>query len=136
MPAFPCCNRLSSSRVQGMRRREFITLVGGVAVAWPLEARAQQPIQMRRVGIFMPYPPSDTEMQIRVRAFKQEMRNRGWVAGENLQFDERWTTDNMDLIRSAAANLVELKPDVVLAIGGRVIPILMQMTRTIPIVIP
>jgi putative ABC transport system substrate-binding protein len=64
------------------------------------------------------------------------MRSRGWVAGETIQFDERWTTDNMDLIRSAAANLVELKTDVILAVGGRVIPILMQLTRTVPIVVP
>jgi putative ABC transport system substrate-binding protein len=118
-----------------MRRREFIALAGAATV-WGSAARAQQTGRIRRVGILMPYPPSDAEIQTRVRAFKEEMRNRGWTTGENIQFDERWTTDNMDLIRSAAANLVELKPDAILAAGGRVIPLLMQLTRTIPIVVP
>jgi putative ABC transport system substrate-binding protein len=118
-----------------MRRREFITLLGGAAATWPVAARAQQ-MAMRRVGILMPYPPGDAEIQTRVRAFREELRKRGWASGVNLQFDERWTSDNMDLIRSAAANLVELKPDAILAIGGRVIPILMQLTRSVPIVVP
>jgi putative tryptophan/tyrosine transport system substrate-binding protein len=75
-------------------------------------------------------------MQDRVQALKKELQNRGWTAGVNVQFDERWTTDNMDLVRANAANLVELKPDVIVAIGGRVIPVLMQLTRTVPIIIP
>jgi putative ABC transport system substrate-binding protein len=119
-----------------MRRREVITLIGGALAAWPLTARAQQGERMRRVGILMPRPPSDMESQARVRAFREALRNRGWTAGGNVQFDERWTMDNMDLIRAAAANLVELKPDVIVATGGRVIPVLMQMTRSIPIIIP
>src|SRR5262249_48078259 len=77
--------------------------------------------RMRRVGILMPFSPSDKEAQNRVQAFKAELQNRGWTAGANVQFDERWTTDNMDLIHAAAANLLELKPDAVIAIGGRVI---------------
>jgi len=119
-----------------MRRREFITLLGGAPAAWPLAARAQQGERMRRVGILMAYSPSDKEAQNRVQALKEELRNRGWTAGVNVQFDERWTTDNMDLIRAAAANLLELKPDVVVASGGRVIPILMKMTSSIPIIVP
>src|SRR5262245_33719097 len=119
-----------------MRRREFITLLGGVAVSSPLAALAQQQDRMRRVGILMPYPPSDREIQKRVQAFKEELRNRGWTTDVNVQFDERWTADNMDLIRAAAANLIELKPDVVFAIGGRVIPILMKLTSSIPIIVP
>jgi ABC-type uncharacterized transport system substrate-binding protein len=71
-----------------------------------------------------------------VRAFREELRKRGWAASVNAQFDERWTSDNMDLIRSAAANLVELNPDVILAVGARVVPILMELTRSIPIVTP
>src|SRR6202521_2401910 len=118
-----------------MRRRDFITLIGGAA-AWPLAARAQPSDRLRRVGILMPYPPSNMEIQTRVQALKEELRNRGWTAGVNVQFDERWTTDNMDLIHAAAANLLELKPDVVVAIGGRVIPILMKMTSSIPIIVP
>ena len=119
-----------------MRRREFIIFLSGAAAACPIIARAQQGERMRRVGILMPYSPSDKEIQSRVKAFKEELRNRGWTTGVNVQFDERWTTDNMDVIRAAATNLVELKPDVVFAIGGRVIPILMQLTSSIPIIVP
>ena len=118
-----------------MRRREFIRLVSGAA-AWPLAARAQQSERMRRIGILMPYPPTNAEMQARVRAFREELRKRGWAASVNAQFDERWTSDNMDFVRSAAANLVELNPDVILASGARVVPILMELTRSIPIVTP
>ena len=82
----------------------------------------------------MPFPPTNAEMQARVRAFRDELRKRGWAAGVNVQFDERWTSDNMDLIRSAASNLVDLNPDAILAVGARVIPILMELTHSIPIV--
>ena len=116
-----------------MRRREFIIFLSAVAAVCPLIARAQQGERMRRIGILMAYSPSDKEIQNRVQAFKEQLRNRGWTKDVNVQFDERWTTDNMDLIRAAATNLLELKPDVVVAIGGRVIPILMQMTSSIPI---
>ena len=75
-------------------------------------------------------------MQVRLRAFRDELRKRGWATGVNIQFDERWTGDNMDLIRSAATNLVELNPDVIVAVGGRVTPILTGLTHLIPIVIP
>jgi len=119
-----------------MRRREFITLVGGATAAWPLAARAQQPARLRRIGVLMPFPPTNVEVQTQVRAFREELRKRGWAAGVSAQFDERWTSDNMDLIRSAAANLVELSPDAIMAVGGRVIPILMELTNTIPIVTP
>jgi putative ABC transport system substrate-binding protein len=116
-----------------LRRRQFITLPGGV-VAWPLAARGQQTDRVRRIGILMPFPPTNAEAQARVRAFREELRKRGWAAGVNAQFDERWTGDNMDLIRSAATNLVELNPDVILAQGARVVPILLELTRSIPIV--
>jgi len=119
-----------------MRRRGFITLLGAAVAAWPLPARAQQSGPVRRIGILMPLPPTNAEAQARVRAFREELRKRGWAGGVNAQFDERWTSDNMDLIRSAATNLVELNPDVILAQGARVVPILMQLTRSIPIVTP
>ena len=118
-----------------MKRREFITLLGGAA-AWPLAAGAQQPERMRRIGILMPYLPTDSEQQSRVSAFRQELQRLGWIRGANIEFDERWTTDNMDLVRANAANLVDLKPDAIVAIGGRVIPVLKQLTRTVPIIIP
>src|SRR5262249_12628679 len=88
------------------------------------------------IGFRRPSPPTNAEMQVRVRAFREELRKRGWAASVNAQFDERWTSDNMDLVRSAAANLVELNPDVILASGARVVPILMELTRSIPIVTP
>ena len=119
-----------------MKRREFITFLGSAVAIWPLATHAQQDARMRRVVILMPFSPTDKEIQERVRTFKEELRKLGWTAGINVQFDERWTTDNMDLIRAAAANLLELKPDVVLAIGGRVIPILMKLTSSIPIIVP
>jgi hypothetical protein len=117
-----------------VRRREFITLLGGAATVWPLTVRAQQGGRIRRIGILMPFPPSDTEIQSRVSALRQELQRLGWTRGINIEFDERWTTDNMDMVRTNAANLVELKSDVIVA--HRVIPILMQLTRTIPIIIP
>jgi len=117
-----------------MKRRDFISLVGGAA-AWPLAARAQQADRIRRVGILMPYAVTDTEIQTRVRALRQELQKRGWTEGGNVQFDEHWTTDDRDLIQAHAADLLASKPDVVVAIG-RVIPVLMNMTGSIPIVFP
>jgi putative ABC transport system substrate-binding protein len=119
-----------------MRRREVMTLLAGTAAAWSFPVGAQRDARTRRIGILMPYPPGDTDEKERVRTFREEMRKRGWASGVNAQFDERWTGDNMELIRSAASNLVELNPDVILATGGRVIPILMELTRSIPIVVP
>ena len=118
-----------------MRRREFITLISSAAM-WPRATRAQPAERVRRIAILMPFLPTNAEMQTRVRAFREELGKLGWKAGVNAQFDERWTSDNMDLIRSAATNLVELDPDAILAVGGRVIPILMERTRSIPIVNP
>jgi putative tryptophan/tyrosine transport system substrate-binding protein len=116
-----------------VRRRDFLGALGSSTVL-PFAVHAQQAERVRRIGIVMPFPPTNAEMQARVRAFREELRKRGWAAGVNAQFDERWTSDNMDLIRSAATNLVELNPDAILAVGARVIPILMEMTRSIPIV--
>jgi putative tryptophan/tyrosine transport system substrate-binding protein len=118
-----------------MRRREFIAGIGGAA-AWPLASRAQRAPWLRRVGILMPFSPSDAVWQSRVGALREELQRLGWTRGGNIEFDERWTTDNMDLVRANAASLVELKPDAIVAIGGRVIPVLMQLTRTVPIIIP
>ena len=119
----------------GLGRRQFLTLLGGAA-AWPLAARAQQASErLRRVGILMPYPQTQQEIQERVRAFKEELHRLGWIEGSKIAFDERWTTDNMDLVRSNAASLVESNPDAIVAIGGRVIPILKQTTHSVPIVV-
>jgi putative ABC transport system substrate-binding protein len=82
-----------------LRRRQFLTLLGGAA-AWPVPARGQQPRQVRRIGILMPNPKSDAESQSYVRAFRQELERLGWSEGGNVQFDERWSTRNMDLVRA------------------------------------
>jgi putative ABC transport system substrate-binding protein len=118
-----------------MRRREFIGLLGGAAAAWPLATHAQQPRGMRRIGILMPFPKSDAETQANVRALRQELARLGWSKGGNVQFDERWSTGNLDLVRTDAAHLVALNPDVIVIVGDRVIPILTKLTRSIPIVV-
>jgi ABC-type uncharacterized transport system substrate-binding protein len=118
-----------------MKRREFIAALGSAVALRPFAALAQGE-RVRRIGVLMPFPADSAEAQARMRAFREELRKHGWAAGVNVQFDERWTGDNMDLIRSSATALVALNPDVILAVGGRVIPILMAQTRTIPIVIP
>jgi putative tryptophan/tyrosine transport system substrate-binding protein len=119
-----------------MRRREFISLLGGAAAAWPLTARAQQPSRVRRIGILTPYPKGDAEWAARVLAFKQELAKLGWTDGGNIAFDERWTTDNMDRVRVEAASLVASNPDIIVTTGGRVVPVFMRLTRTIPMVLP
>jgi len=119
-----------------MRRRDFIKGIAALAAAWPLAARAQQGDQKRQVGILMPYAKGDAENEALVAAFKQELAKLGWAGGRNVQFDEHWTTDNMDVVRAEAANLMASNPDVVLATGGRVVPILMQLSSSIPIVLP
>jgi putative tryptophan/tyrosine transport system substrate-binding protein len=115
-------------------RRTFISLLGGAAVAWPLAAQGQQR-HLRRIGILMPNPKSDAESQSYVRAFRQELARLGWSENGNVQFDERWSTSNMDLVRADAANLVASNPDAIVIVGDRVIPILTHLTRSIPIVV-
>jgi putative tryptophan/tyrosine transport system substrate-binding protein len=117
-----------------MRRRVFITLIGGAA-AWPLASRAQQTDRMRRIGVLLPFPKGDAEIQARVQAFRQELARLGWSEGGNVKFDERWSTDNVDLVTADAANLVSLNPDVIVTLGDRVIPVLTKLTRSIPIVV-
>ena len=96
-----------------MKRREFIALVR-VGVACPLAATGQQVERPRRIGMLIPYLPTNRDMQSRVQTFREELRKHGWIPGVNAQFDERWTSDHLDLIRAAAKNLVELNPDAIL----------------------
>jgi putative tryptophan/tyrosine transport system substrate-binding protein len=115
-------------------RRKLVTLIGGVA-AWPLASRAQQTDRMRQIGVLLPYHKGDVEVQARVQAFRQELARLGWSEGSEVQFDERWSTDNMDLVRANAANLVARNPDVILTVGDRVIPVLTNLTHSISIVV-
>jgi len=115
-----------------MRRREFITLIGGAA-AWPLTAHAQQPERMRRIGAFAGIE-DDAEGQARFAAFLQGLRQLGWTDGRNVRIDYRWGGGNADNIRKYAAELASLAPDVILAAGAAAVGPLLQATRTVPIV--
>jgi putative ABC transport system substrate-binding protein len=120
-----------------MQRREFITLFGGAAafsLSWPLAAAAQQREQMKRIGILLPATADDAEFQARVGAFLQGLALLGWTIGHNLRIDTRWATGNAAEIRSHAAELAALAPDVILAGGTSTVGPLLQATRSVPIV--
>jgi putative ABC transport system substrate-binding protein len=118
-----------------MRRREFIMLIGGAAVAWPLTVRAQQSERMRRIGILMGYAEGDPEAQQRVAVLRQALEDLGWTDGRNVQFDLRWAEANAERRRNQAAKMVEEKPDVIVANTAPVATALGQATKTIPIVL-
>lgn len=117
-----------------MKRREVIALIGGAFVTLPRSLRAQQSDRVRTVGVLMPYPENDPEVQARLAAFREELRNLGWSVGANLRFEERWATDDLDLLRAASADLVGLQPDMIFFTGGRVTRIIQAQTREIPTV--
>jgi putative ABC transport system substrate-binding protein len=120
-----------------MKRREFITLLGGAAVAplfSPLAARAQPAERMRRIGVLINLAADDPEARRRIAAFLQKLQELGWSDGRNLRLDYRWGAGSADYYRRQAAELVALAPDIILANGGAVVGPLQQVTRTIPIV--
>ena len=117
-----------------MKRREFITLLGGAAAAWPLAARAQQPQQMQRVGVLLPATADDPVWQTRLGAFLQGLQQSGWSIGQNVRIETRWATINAAEIRRHAAELAALAPDVVLAHGTSTMGSWRQATRTVPTV--
>jgi putative tryptophan/tyrosine transport system substrate-binding protein len=116
-----------------MRRREFITLLG-TAAAWPLGAHAQQGERVRRIGVLNPASADDPIWQARMGAFQQELALLGWNIGRNVRIDIRWATTDAVAIRKQTAELVALSPDVILAAGDSTVPLLLQATRTVPIV--
>jgi putative ABC transport system substrate-binding protein len=116
-----------------MKRREFITLVGGAA-AWPLAARAQQADRVRRIGVLMNTGADEPESQARLAAFMQGLQELGWAAGGNLRIDYRWSPGDLARLRKDAAELVALRPEIILAGVGPTTFTLQQVTRTIPIV--
>ena len=116
-----------------MKRRQFITLLGGAA-AWPLAARAQQPERMRRIGVLMTLAADDPEGQARLMAFAQGLQELGWTIGRNVRIDTRWGAGDAERYRRYAAELVALAPDVILANGSPALAPLQQATRSVPIV--
>jgi putative ABC transport system substrate-binding protein len=117
-----------------VNRREFITLLGGAAAAWPMAARGQQDGRMRRIGALMNLAADDSESQVRVVAFAQGLSELGWTEGRNVRIDFRWAAGDVDRFRSHAAELVALAPDVILASASPGVGALQQVTRTVPIV--
>jgi putative ABC transport system substrate-binding protein len=118
-----------------MRRREFITLLGGAATAWPLAARAQQGERVRRIGVLLPAAANDPRLQTFLAAFHQGLALLGWTVGRNVRIDTRWAAGHAE-IRQYVQELVALAPDVILAHGSSTVGPLLQVTRTIPIVFP
>jgi ABC-type uncharacterized transport system substrate-binding protein len=114
-----------------MKRREFITLLGGSA-AWPLTARAQE--RVKRVGVLLPGSADNPEYQARLAAFHQGLAVLGWTIGRNVHIETRWATSNAAALRKHAAELAALAPDVILANGSAAVAPLLEATRTVPIV--
>jgi putative tryptophan/tyrosine transport system substrate-binding protein len=117
-----------------MKRRDFITLLGGAAAAWPLAASAQQQERMRRIGVLMGQGEDDPEAQARVAAFEQGLQQLGWSDGRNVRIDRRWAAGDAGRTRRYAAELIALAPDVILAPGSFAIGSLLQASRSVPIV--
>src|SRR6516162_5221484 len=121
-----------------IKRRDFIPLLGGAAVAaWPLAARAQ-PERIRRIGILWPQIEADPDSQSRIASLRQALKDLGWTEGRNLRFDYRWgaSADNRDRIRRYAMELVALAPDVIVAGSGGIAIELKRTSRIVPIVFP
>jgi putative ABC transport system substrate-binding protein len=116
-----------------MKRREFITLVGGVA-AWPLAAGAQQREKKRRIGVLMNLSDNDPEGRLRIEAFRQGLENHGWTEGRNIQIEYRRTGSSPERARAYAAELVAMDPEVIFAAPTFVVAALQRETRTVPVV--
>jgi putative ABC transport system substrate-binding protein len=117
-----------------MRRREFITLLGGAAATWPLAARAQQAERMRRIGVLMNLAVGDPEGEARIAAFVQALQRLGWSDGRNLRIDHRWAAGDAGRFKRYAEELLALAPDVILAAATPSVQALQRATRTVPIV--
>src|SRR3954465_13818198 len=135
--SYPRYSRVQSSSDGGqhMRRRDFITLLGGAAAAWPLGARAQQPHRMRRIGVLMAYADSDPEGQASVAAFREGLQKLGWTEDRNVRIDTRWAVPgDAESRQRFAKELIGLQPHLILAHSTPSTRTLLQHTRTIPIV--
>ena len=117
-----------------MKRREFITLIGGTAAAWPLAARAQRADQMRRIGVLMSIADGDLVARGRVAAFEERLRSLGWSMGQNVHVDWRWAAGDPNRMKAYAAELVAMKMEVIVANSPQVTGVLAKETKDIPIV--
>ena len=117
-----------------MRRREFITLLGGAAAVWPFAARAQQGERMRRIGVLMNVAAADPEGQAQVAAFLQALQQLGWTEGRTVRIETRWGENDVELDRRYATELLAFAPDVILASGSLSVAALRHVTHTSPIV--
>jgi len=117
-----------------VRRREFITLLGGVAAAWPLVARAQQPERVRRIGVLMAFAENDPEAQSWVAGFREELGKLGWT-DHNIQIDTRWATADVESLQRLAKELVVLQPDFVLTGSTPATAAMQRQTSAIPILL-
>jgi putative ABC transport system substrate-binding protein len=117
-----------------MKRRHFITLLGGAAAAWPLAARAQQPQQIRRIGVLLSTHEGDPARRAQLIAFVQGLTELGWADGRNVHLEVRWTAGSVDAARKYAEELVALAPDVIISDTSFNVAVVQQATRTLPIV--
>ena len=117
-----------------MKRREFITLLGGATASWPLAARAQQGERVRRIGVLWSIPADQPDAQARHAAFLQALRQLGWTEGGNVQIETRWSAGDAAITRKQVAELAALTPDVILAIGSAGVAAILQATRSVPVV--
>jgi ABC-type uncharacterized transport system substrate-binding protein len=117
-----------------MRRREFITLLGGAAAAWPFAAHAQQAAGMRRIGLLMGFAEIDPEGQTFVAAFREGLQKPGWTEGRNIRIDTRWAAGDTEAMQRLAKELVALQPELIVSANTPTTAELLQQTRTIPIV--
>jgi ABC-type uncharacterized transport system substrate-binding protein len=113
-----------------MRRREFITAIAGSAAAWPLAAHAQQPKPMRRIGVLMGFPESDSQAQSCIAAFRDGLQKLGWMEGRNIRIDTRWPAFDAESRQRFAKELIALQPDLILSHPTPTTAALLQQTRT------
>src|SRR5262245_23737401 len=117
-----------------LKRRQFITLLGGAAAAWPLAARGQQPERARRIGVLMNLAADDPEALSRITAFVQGLQQLGWTEGRNMRIDTRWGAGDARLFHRYAEELLALAPDVILTSGTPSVQAIQKVTGTVPIV--
>jgi putative tryptophan/tyrosine transport system substrate-binding protein len=117
-----------------VKRREFITLLGGAAAVWPLAARAQQGERMRRIGVLMPFGEDHPVAQARLAAFLQGLQQLSWIDGRNVRIDYRWSAGDPNRTRKSATELIALEPEVVMAFTSAAVAPVRQATSTVPIV--